>query len=63
MTKITDQNNVLYRQMLVNNLDRRHDALRLEEIQIRESLKRNEVAKLELNRYMNRAGQLVDKLA
>ena len=62
MSKITDQNNVLYRQMLVNNLDRRQASLRLEQLHLHESIKLNETARLELNRYMNRAGQQVDKL-
>ena len=63
VTNITDQNNVLYRQMTVNNLEKRHEALRIEEMRVREALKNNEAKRVEMNRQMNRAGQNIDKLA
>ena len=63
ITKIADQNNVLYRQMTVNNLEKRHEVLRIEEMRVREALKNNEAKRMEMNRQMNRAGQNVDKLA
>jgi len=61
-SKITDQNNVLYRQMTVNNLEKRHEALRIEEMRVREALKNNEAKRVEMNRQMNRSGQNIDKL-
>ena len=63
VTNITDQNNVLYRQMTVNNLEKRHEALRIEEMRVREALKNNEAKRVEMNRQMNRSGQNIDKLA
>lgn len=63
VSNITDQNNVLYRQMTVNNLEKRHEALRIEEMRVREALKNNEAKRVEMNRQMNRAGQNIDKLA
>lgn len=49
-------------QMVLNNLQKRREALRLEELRIHESLERNETARLEINHYMNRVGQKIDKL-
>ena len=43
VSNITDQNNVLYRQMTVNNLEKRHEVLRIEEMRVREALKNNEM--------------------
>lgn len=63
VSNITDQNNVLYRQMTVNNLEKRHEALRIEEMLVREALKNNEAKRVEMNRQMNRSGQNIDKLA
>lgn len=63
VSNITDQNNVLYRQMTVNNLEKRHEALRIEEMRVREALKNNEAKRVEMNRQMNRSGQNIDKLA
>ena len=62
VSNITDQNNVLYRQMTVNNLEKRHEALRIEEMRVREALKNNEAKRVEMNRQMNRSGQNIDKL-
>ena len=53
----------MYRQMSINNLDKRHEALRVEELRIREDLKANEQARIEMNRRMNRPGQHVDRMA
>ena len=63
VSNITDQNNVLYRQMTVNNLEKRHEALRIEEMRVREALKNNEAKRVEMNRQLNRSGQNIDKLA
>ena len=63
VSNITDQNNVLYRQMTVNNLEKRHEALRIEEMQVREALKNKEAKRVEMNRQMNRSGQNIDKHA
>lgn len=63
ITRATEVNNEMYRQLTVNNLDKRHEVLRVEELHVREALKANEAKRVEINRQMNRAGQAVDKLA
>ena len=63
VSRITDYNNEMYRQLSINNLDKRHEALRIEELKIREDLKNNEEARIEMNRRMNRPGQNVDRMA
>ena len=49
-------------QMVLNNLQKRREALRLEELRIHESLEHNETARIEINYYINRVGQKIDKL-
>ena len=63
VSRITDYNNEMYRQLSINNLDKRHEALRIEELRVREDLKANEDARIEMNRRMNRPGQHVDRMA
>ena len=63
VSRITEYNNEMYRQMSINNLDKRHEALRIEELKVREDLKANEEARIEMNRRMNRPGQHVDRMA
>jgi hypothetical protein len=62
ITKVTDQNNEMYRQLLVNNLDKRHEALRIEEMRVREDIKANQAKRMELNRQLGRPGQNVEVL-
>ncbi len=63
VSKITDYNNEMYRQLSINNLDKRHEALRIEELKVREDLKANEAKRMEINRQLNRPGQNVDRMA
>ena len=63
VSRITDYNNEMYRQMSINNLDKRHEALRIEEQRIKLDHKANEEARIEMNRRMNRPGQNVDRMA
>ena len=63
VSRITDYNNEMYRQLSINNLDKRHEALRIEELKVREDLKANEAKRMEINRQMNRPGQNVDRMA
>jgi len=63
ISSVTDRNNEMYRQLSINNLDKRHEALRIEEMRVRERIKYTEEKRVELNRQMNRAGQYIDKLA
>ncbi len=63
ISKITDYNNEMYKQLAINNLDKRHEALRIEELKVREDLKANEAKRMEINRQLNRPGQNVDRMA
>lgn len=63
VSRITEYNNLLYQQVLINNVDKRHDALVLEELRLREDFKSNKAKRTELNRLMNRPGQNVDEMA
>ena len=63
VSRITEYNNEMYRQLSINNLDKRHEALRIEELRVREDLKANEAKRMEINRQMNRPGQNVDRMA
>ena len=63
INSVTDRNNEMYRQLSINNLDKRHEALRIEEMRVKENLKYIEEKRVEMNRQMNRAGQNIDKLA
>jgi len=63
VSRITDYNNEMYRQLSINNLDKRHEALRIEERRVREDLKDNEAKRIEINRQLNRPGQNVDRMA
>ena len=62
ISSVTDRNNEMYRQLSINNLDKRHEALRIEEMRVRENIKYTEEKRVELNRQMNRIGQNIDKL-
>jgi len=63
ITKISDQNNIMFRQLTINNLDKRHEALRIEELRVREDIKANQAKRIELNRTLGRPGQNIDTLA
>ena len=63
ISSVTDRNNEMYRQLSINNLDKRHEALRIEEMRVKENLKYTEEKRVELNRQMTRVGQNIDKLA
>ena len=63
VSRITEYNNEMYRQLSINNLDKRHEALRIEELKVREDLKANEAKRMEINRQLNRPGQNVDRMA
>ena len=63
ISSVTERNNEMYRQLSISNLDKRHEALRIEEMRVKESLRYIEEKRVEMNRQMNRAGQNIDKLA
>jgi hypothetical protein len=63
ITRVTQQNIEIYRQLEIKKLDKRHEELRLEEQRVRLNLKANEEARVDMNRRMNRPGQNVDRMA
>ena len=65
VNKITNQQAYeTYQQIQdMKKIDRRHEALQIEERRIHEQLMDNEQKRIEMNRYMNRAGQNVDLTA
>ena len=63
ITRVTQQNIEIYRQLEIKKLDKRHEELRLEEQRVRLNLKANEEARIDMNRRMNRPGQNVDRIA
>ena len=63
ITRVTQQNIEIYRQLEIKKLDKRHEELRLEEQRVKLNLKANEEARVEMNRRMNRPGQNVDRMA
>ena len=63
ISRVTAQNAEMYRQSEIRKLDQRHEALRVEEQRVKERLKDNEDARIEMNRRMNRPGQNVDRMA
>jgi hypothetical protein len=63
ISRVTEQNAEMYRQMEIKKLEKRHEELRLEEQRVRANLKDNEEKRIEMNRRMNRPGQNVDRMA
>jgi hypothetical protein len=63
VSRVTQQNIEIYRQLEIKKLDKRHEELRLEEQRVRLNLKANEEARVDMNRRMNRPGQNVDRMA
>ena len=63
VSRVSEQNAEMYRQMAIKKLDHKHEELRLEAMRVKERLKENEDKRIEMNRQMNRAGQNVDRMA
>jgi hypothetical protein len=63
VSRVTQQNIEIYRQLEIKKLDKRHEELRLEEQRVKLNLKANEEARVDMNRRMNRPGQNVDRMA
>jgi hypothetical protein len=59
---IKEYNDKVYNQLLINRADKRQDDIRLEERRRKQMRESSEMARIEMNRRMNRNGQNVDKL-
>lgn len=63
INRVTVQNAELYRQTEIKKSDNRHEALRVEERRIKYQKEINEQRRIEMNRWMDRPGQNVDRMA
>ena len=63
ISRVSEANNAIYKQLEIKKLDKRNEELRLEERRVKARLKENEEARIEMNRQMNRPGQNVDRMA
>jgi len=63
VSRVSEQNAEIYRQLEIKKLDKRHEQLRLEEQRVKLNLKDNEEKRIEMNRRMNRPGQNIDRMA
>jgi len=63
ISRVTRQNAELYRQAEIRKECDRMEDRRVEENRIAAQHKHEEEKRIEMNRYMNRAGQNVDKMA
>ncbi len=61
ITKVTEFNNEMYRQLLINNVDKRHDALRIEELKIREDMKIHGIRHIPLTKDQLLYGMISDR--
>jgi hypothetical protein len=63
ITKVNVQMAKYIKQTEINNLEKRHIALKQEERRVKEQLVANEVQRIAMNIKMNRPGQQIDKIA
>ena len=60
---ISSKSNQQSLRLRMDRLNSQHDALKQEELKVKEQLKDNEEKRLAVNKRLDRPGQLVDKLA
>jgi len=63
ISRVTMQNAEIYQQTEVKKLEKRHEENVQEDRRVKERREDNEAKRIEMNRYMNRAGQNVDRMA
>lgn len=63
ITKVNVQMAKYIKQTEINNLEKRHIALKQEERRVKEQLVTNEIQRIAMNIRMNRPGQQIDKIA
>jgi len=61
--KISEWNNQVYQRSEIKKADQRHNAAVVEQQQVKARRDSDELKRLEMNRYMNRPGQNVDRMA
>ena len=63
ITKVNVQMAKYIKQTEINNLEKRHIALKQEERRVKEQQVTNEIQRIAMNIRMNRPGQQIDKIA
>jgi hypothetical protein len=63
VSKVAEYNAEIYRRTEIKQLDKRHEELRLEERRNKQTAEISEQKRIEMNRFMGRSGQNVDRMA
>ena len=63
ISRINEYNNEVYERIRTRYAERRAEDIRLEDRRAKQIREASEMARIEMNRRMNRSGQNVDKLA
>ena len=63
INRITEYNNEMYRHIQIRNAEHRHNQIVLEDHRLKHIRETSELARIEMNRRMNRNGQNVDRMA
>ena len=61
--KISEWNNQVYQRTEIKKADQRHNEAVVEQQQTKARREQDDLKRIEMNRYMNRAGQNVDRMA
>ena len=61
--KISEWNNQVYQRCEIKKADQRHNEAVVEQQQTKARREQDELKRIEMNRYMNRPGQNVDRMA
>ena len=61
--KISEWSNQVYQRSEIKKADQRHNAAVVEQQQVKARREADDLKRLEMNRYMNRPGQNVDRMA
>jgi len=61
--KISDWNNQVHQRSEIKKADQRHAEAVIEQQQVKARREQDELKRIEMNRYMNRPGQNVDRMA
>ena len=61
--KISEWSNQVYQRTEIKKADQRHTEAVVEQQQVKARREQDELKRIEMNRYMNRPGQNVDRMA
>ena len=61
--KISEWNNQVYQRSEIKKTEQRHNDAVVEQQQVKARREADELKRIEMNRYMNRPGQNVDRMA